>query len=107
MALDLTLEELLAIYLVQFQVMCQYEVVEKYDSKGRLIPNTKRKNLGAKEFREALKDWDGESPLTVSWEIDNGLKTFYPPFTGVDREADYARAYEVFQKRYSTTINTK
>ncbi len=58
MVLDLTLEELLAIYLVQFPVMRQYEVVEKYDSKGRHIPNTKRKNLEAKEFRGALKEWD-------------------------------------------------
>lgn len=42
--------------------------------------------------------------LDVSWEIDDGLrtvtKTFYPPFTKVDREEDYRRAWEEFEKRY-------
>jgi hypothetical protein len=42
--------------------------------------------------------------LDVSWEIDDGLqtvtKTFFPPFTKVDREEDYRRAWEEFTKRY-------
>ncbi len=48
--------------------------------------------------------------LDVSWEIDDGLqtvtKTFYPPFTKVDREEDYRRAWLEFERRYSNTTNT-
>jgi hypothetical protein len=48
----------------------------------------------------------GRVPLMidVSWEIDDGLqtvtKTFYPPFTKVDREEDYRCAWEEFENRY-------
>jgi hypothetical protein len=84
--------------------MRQYEAVDQYDAKGRHIPNTARKNPGAKEFRDALTHWNGQNPITVTWPIDNGnatvTQTFYPPFTGVDREAEYAKAFEVFAKRY-------
>lgn len=104
LALGLSLDELNTIYRVQFPVMRQYELGDEYDAKGQRLPSTNRKAPGGKEVREALKDWNGTSPLTVSWQINDGLetvtKTFYPPFTKVDREADYAQAYEVLQKHY-------
>ena len=103
MALGLELDDLLTIYRAQFPVMRSYERQDLYDAKGRRIPATHRKSQGGKEFREAQKDHDGVSPLDVTWAIDNGLetvtKTFYPPFTPVDREADYARAWHVFSDR--------
>ena len=56
-------------------------------------------------FPEETIGKDGPISLDVSWPIDDGLqtvtKTFYPPFTKVDREEDYRRAWEVFSERYA------
>ena len=69
-----------------------------------VLPNTTRKAQGAKELRDARREHGDESPLTVSWQIDNGnkivTKTFYPPFEKFDREEDYAEAYEFFKTKY-------
>ncbi len=74
-----------------------------YDIKGLALPNTVRSIPGGKEVTEALQNHDGTSPLTVSWQIDNGnqtiTKTFYPPFKHVDRIEDYKTAYRVFSER--------
>jgi hypothetical protein len=102
-ALALTLDELLTIYRVQFPVMRQYENADEYDIKGRRLPNTVRKDAGGKELRAARQQNDGPSPQTVSWRTDNGnatvTRTFYPPFTKVDREDDYRRAWTAFAAR--------
>jgi len=107
--LDLTEEELIQIYTVQFPVMKAYEEADEYDSRGQRLPNTARKDAGGREVREARANHDGTSPLTVSWEIDNGnqtvTRTFYPPFRHVDRIEDYRIAYRVFAERLG--IETK
>ncbi|WP_156826890.1 hypothetical protein [Kushneria aurantia] len=107
--LDLTEEELIQIYSVQFPVMKAYEEADEYDSRGQRLPNTSRKDAGGKGLRDARANHDGISPLTVSWEIDNGnqtvTRTFYPPFRHVDRIEDYRTAYRVFAERLGIEIN--
>ncbi|WP_052710045.1 hypothetical protein [Azospirillum thiophilum] len=109
-ALDLTLDELLTIYRVQFPVMRQYENADEYDARGRRLPNTVRKDPGAKELRSARLSHDGTSPITVSWPVDNGnatvTKIFHPPFTRVDREDDYRRAWAAFAARFGVAASS-
>jgi hypothetical protein len=106
--MGISIDELIQIYSIQFPVMKSYEDADQYDTKGRRLPNTTRKDPGAKELREALKNHDGKSPVEVSWEIDNGnqtvTKTFYPPFQHVDRIEDYKVAYRVFEERLGLNI---
>jgi hypothetical protein len=111
MSLKIEVDELIQVYLVQFPVLKEYEEKDRYDAEGRRLPNTSRKDAGAKELRNALVGHDGVSAVTVSWEIDNGnqtvTKTFYPPFSHVDRIEDYRVAYRVFSERLGLTANNK
>lgn len=105
----LSVDELIQIYFVQFSALVEYEKVDEYDARGQRLPNTKRKDAGGKRLREARAVHDGVSPLTVSWEIDNGNQTvtrsFYPPFRHVDRIEDYRTAYCVFAERLGIETN--
>jgi hypothetical protein len=80
MALELKLDELLTIYRVQFPVMQNYERKYLFDQRGYEVP---------------VKTRYGE--LLVK-EEDESFPEMVPPFTPVDREADYRQAWAHFTK---------
>jgi hypothetical protein len=120
LALNLTEEELITIYRVQFPVLRQYERENLYDQTGRLIPKgvldlAKRHNLDIHQPLNvstftAPTDPVGEVQTPglgitggIVWEdpkMEPRMKRVYPPpFTRCDREADMRQAYRVFQER--------
>ena len=107
--LGVSSEELIQIYRTQFPVLKSYDEADLYDSKGNRLPNTDRRDSGGKEVREAMKNHDDKTPVTVSWQIDNGnitvTRTFYPPFEYVDRIDDYKTAYRVFSERLGLYVD--
>ena len=120
LALDLTEEELITIYRVQFPVLRQYERENLYDQTGRLVPKgvldlAKRHNI---DIRQPLNvsTFTGPAELVgevetpglgvtggIVWEdpkMEPRMKRVYPPpFTKCDREADMRQAYRAFQER--------
>jgi hypothetical protein len=119
LALDLTEEELITIYRVQFPVLRQYERENLYDQTGRLVPKgvldlAKRHNI---DIRQPLNvsTFTGPAELVaevetpglgvtggIAWEdpkMEPKMKRVYPPpFTKCDREADMRQAYRAFQE---------
>lgn len=78
MALDLTLDELLTIYRVQFPVLQKNERRLRFDQRGMEVP---------------MKTIGGE--LVVD-ESNPKVAEMVPPFTPVDREGDYREAWGWF-----------
>lgn len=120
LALNLTIEELLTIYRVQFPVLREYERSRRYDQTGRLVPESVLK-LAAQhniDIHEPLNLATYRGPAELVGEIDTltlgptgGIvwedpkmeprmtRVYPPPFTKCDREADMRQAYETFQKQ--------
>ena len=79
--MNLKLDELLTIYRVQFPVLQKNEQRLLFDQRGFVVP---------------VKTVRGE--LVVN-EDDPTFPDMVPPFTPVDREADYRQAWAHFEKR--------
>jgi hypothetical protein len=107
-ALGLTLEELQTIYRVQFPVLRKYEQNTWYDQNGRIIYTKNRGLPGvgfkSKKWKEVKDMTSGTVEQTVEDDTQPGgpverTITYEAPFTKCDREADYERAWGVFESR--------
>ncbi|WP_018158481.1 hypothetical protein [Thioalkalivibrio sp. ALE14] len=105
----ISFEELVGIYSANFSTFRKYDQKDLYDCRGQLCPSYHRTSPGRFEFREAASSHQPTFPITVTWETDSGnstvTRTFYPPFSHVDRIEDYRTAYRVFAERLGIEIN--
>ncbi len=124
-ALGITLEDLCALYRIQFPVLRMYENDTWYDQKGRIIfsrkngegPLPRKKKSKFKAFGIKGKShgialgWENvrhmkEGVVTYTF-MDNTLPSgpkeriieFHAPFDRCDREADYKEAWDFFEQR--------
>jgi hypothetical protein len=111
MALELTLDELITIYRVQFPVMRQYEKDTWYDQNGRIVFTISKGLVGVGFPRKDIKDMKtGTVERTI---IDDTMPggpiertiVYEAPFDLCDREEDYRTAWEAFEKRFAINDN--
>ncbi len=110
MALDLTLDELFAIYRIQFPVMQKYHNETYYDSKGRIVFTANKGIVGIGLNR---KKWKEVKNLKVGFveknvtddTLPDGPKErtiqYYAPFVRPDIIEDYKTAWDKFSKEVS------
>ncbi len=131
MVFGFTLDELLAMYRIQFPTLQKCENNTWYDSNGRIV-YTSRSGYKAVPSKAVKNDnnWSlyssarTEANIALGWEdikdleeavvtqqvIDNTLAgepvertiEYRAPFSKCDREQDYRQAWEVFSERFST-----
>lgn len=107
MALNLTLEELILMYNIQFPVLQQNEDDTWYDTKGNIVFTCSKGLVGVGLDRpdwEKIKDMQTgetyEHTITKS-ELYHGEKViYYAPFTKQDRVEDYKRAWAHFEEKF-------
>ncbi len=131
MAFGFTLDELLAMYRIQFPTLQKYENDTWYDAKGRIVYTSK---LGYKAApSKAVKNdnnWSlytrvrSETNIALGWadikDLEGGVVTqqvidntlpgepvertieYHAPFSKCDRVQDYRQAWDVFSERFSS-----
>lgn len=91
LALDMTLDELLTIYRVQFPVLQQYERETFYDQRGRIVFTVNRGLPGVGLTRQ---QWEEVKHAQPGDPLPDYASIYIPPFDRCDREDDMARAYD-------------
>ncbi|SUX45653.1 Eco57I restriction-modification methylase domain-containing protein [Chryseobacterium indoltheticum] len=107
LALNLSVEELILMYNIQFPVLQQNEDDTWYDTKGNIVFTCSKGLVGVGLDRA---DWDKVKDLPVGAayehtitksELYHGEKTiYYAPFTKCDRVEDYKRAWMFFEEKF-------
>lgn len=100
LSLNMTLDELLLIYRVQFPVLQQYERETFYDQRGKIVFTVNRGLAGVgltrKQWQEVQHAQAGDE--LPEWAHDQ-QGPYEPPFDSCDREEDMAQAYRFFEKK--------
>lgn len=107
--LGLSLDDLKAIYRLQFPVLMQYESDTWYDQNGRIVFTNNRSltNVGfsRKEFEEIKDAKSGTFIRKISDDTMQGgpierTIEYVAPFDRCDREKDYEIAWKFFEEKY-------
>ena len=109
MALDLSLEDLISIFKIQFSVFEKFEDNTFYDSKGKNVFNINHQGLKAvgvdsstwKDIKD-LKAGETYVHTIEKSELYQGKQvTYYAPFDKCDRVEDYKTAWAHFEKVFN------
>lgn len=109
MALNLSLEELILMYNIQFPVLQQNEDDTWYDTKGDIVFTCSKGLVGVGLDRpdwNTIKDMQAgetyEHTISKSELYQDEKITYYAPFTKQDRVEDYKRAWVHFEEKFNT-----
>lgn len=111
LSLDMTLNQLITIYQIQFPVLQQYESDTWYDSNGRIVFTTNRSMVGIGFDRKTWENGIKDAPVgkkfyrTITDDTMPGGPVertieYVAPFDRCDREKDYETAWKFFKKKY-------
>ncbi|MDD4777511.1 MAG: type II restriction endonuclease subunit M [Fermentimonas sp.] len=107
MALDISLDELILMYDIQFPVLQQNEDDTWYDAKGNIVFTCSKGLVGVGldrpdwELAKDMKEGERYEYTITKSELYYGDKvTYYAPFTKQDRVEDYRKAWAFFEKKF-------